>query len=321
MITIKNNFPNVIVFHHNDADGITAAFIIKEKYDNNLHNDEWSRNVTCIPCSYGEKYDINFFKEKTLENFSQDQENIVYMLDYAIQPNNLMLNFWNFLTDKNIKFFWIDHHITAIENIKHYNIPGFQSSAKSGTMNTWYEIMKNNESIPKPPMIVNFINDFDTWNKSSEYSWDKQLFPLCYFLESLGQDLNDNTGELVTSLKEMFNDNNYTNKCINVGKYIYKFVQNLYQKNTNKIYNANWQDYNCLLLNSSHKGSNQFELYENYQDYDLLISWNYNGKKYIYSLYSSNPKINCGEICKMFLNGGGHKGAGGGESLKFILDI
>lgn len=321
MLTIKNNFPNIIVFHHNDVDGIAAAFIIKQKFDNNLINQKWDRNVMCIPCSYGEKYNIDFFKDKVNEYYIDDMENIVYMLDYGIQPNNLMLNFWNWLSDKNIKFIWIDHHITAIENLKHLNIPGFQSSAKSGCMNTWYEIMKTTEGIPTPPMIIRFINDFDIWNKNTEYSFDKQLFPLVYFIDSLGTNLNNNSSELVSSLKTMFEDNNYTNKCINIGKYIYKYINTLYEKNINKIYNLQWHDYNCLLLNSNLKGSSQFELYENYQNYDLLITWYFNGKKYIYGIYSSNPKINCGNICKELFNGGGHQGAAGGESNKFIIEI
>lgn len=318
---IEKKYPNVIVFHHNDIDGILAAFIVKLKYDNNLSNSSWDRNVHCIFCNYGDKYDINFFKEAVEEHYVEEQENIVYMVDYAIQPNNLMLNFWNWLTDKGCKFVWIDHHITAIENLKHLNIPGFQTSAKSGCMNTWYEIMKTNDGIQTPPMILRFINDFDTWNKKSEYSWDKQLYPLAYFLDSLGNDLNDNTSELVTTLKSCFEDNNYTNKCINIGKYIFKYVKNQYTSNSNKIYEFNWNDYKCLLVNSSFRGSTQFESIENWRDYDLLIAWNYNGKKYIYGMYSANPKINVGEICKTFLHGGGHKGAGGGESTEFLFKL
>ena len=52
---IVRNFPNVIVFHHDDADGICAAFTIKEKYDNSLNDPEWDRNVICIPCNYRRK--------------------------------------------------------------------------------------------------------------------------------------------------------------------------------------------------------------------------------------------------------------------------
>jgi len=51
-IEIKNDYPNVICFHHNDNDGILAAYVIKHKYDNNLKNNKWEQNVKCFPCAY-----------------------------------------------------------------------------------------------------------------------------------------------------------------------------------------------------------------------------------------------------------------------------
>ena len=320
-MNIIKKYPNVIVFHHDDLDGILGAYIIKSKYDNNLIHPDWERNVQCINCKYGEKYDLNYFKETVEQYLVNDQENIVYMIDYAIQPYDYMLNFWNWLTDKGCKFFWIDHHITAIESLKHLNIPGFQSSAKSGCMNTWYEVMKNEQGIPTPPNIIKIINDLDLWNKNSEFSWEKQIMPFLYFMESIGNELNDNTGELVSTIKNCINEKDYITKCINIGKYIYKFVKRKYESNSKKTYETTWNDYKCLLINSTYKGSTQFECIENYQDYDLLITWCFNGKKYVYGIYSANPKINVGELCKMYLNGGGHKGAGGGESKDLIFKI
>ena len=81
---IVRNFPNVIVFHHDDADGICAAFTIKEKYDNSLNDPEWDRNVTCIPCNYGEKYNLQFFKDKVNENVEESLTNLIYMVDLEI---------------------------------------------------------------------------------------------------------------------------------------------------------------------------------------------------------------------------------------------
>ena len=34
-LIIKNKYPNIIVFTHNDMDGIFSAMLIKDKYDNN----------------------------------------------------------------------------------------------------------------------------------------------------------------------------------------------------------------------------------------------------------------------------------------------
>lgn len=80
----------------------------------------------------GEKYrDLDWFKSKVNESYVEDMQNIVYMTDYSIQPNDNTMRFYNWLKDKGIEFYWIDHHITAIENLRHFNIPGLQSSAHS----------------------------------------------------------------------------------------------------------------------------------------------------------------------------------------------
>ena len=315
----QNNYPNVIVFTHGDMDGIFSAMAIKYRYDNNLLNDAWDRNVHCYICGYSEMYkDLNWFKERVEESFIPEQENIVFMTDYAIQPNDTMVQFWNWLTDKGCKFYWIDHHITAIQNLKHLNIPGNQNSKNSGCLNTW-EFLTNFDPEKKSPMCIRYANDFDIWNKNSEYSWEKQLYPLCYFIESLGSDLNNNSGELVQTCYEMFQDNGFTDKCIGIGKFIWKFVLNKYQNANKKIHSFLWNDYKCLCINSSWPGSTQFEQHEEFSDADLLISWSFNGKTYQYGLYSTKPNIHVGDIAKFYLNGGGHKGAAGGETKEFIF--
>lgn len=314
-IIYTQKYNNYIVFTHNDMDGLFSAIIIKAAFDNNLENDAWERNVTCYTCTYGKKYDLNWFKEKVNEAYVEGMNNVVYMTDYAIQPNNIMLNFWNWLTDKGCQFFWIDHHITAIENLKHLNIPGLQFSGNSGAMNTWKFLHPDEEA----PFAIKLANDFDIWNKKSVYNWDKQLFPFTYFINSLGIQLNDNSGELVQTLTNMLTTPQLTEKAIEIGKYIWNFIKNQYNLSAHKIYNFMWNDYNCLCVNSSFSGSTQFQSYENYKDYDLLITWSYNGKTFGYGIYSTKPHINCGEIAQMYLNGGGHKGAGGGDTKEFIF--
>ena len=270
----------------------------------------------------GEKFkSLEWFKTKVEESYVEGQENLVFMTDYAIQPNQLMIQFYNWLQVKGCKFTWIDHHITAIQNLKHLNIPGFQNTTKSGCMNTWYELMKTPTGIQDPPMCLNMASDYDAWNKNSEYSWDKQLYPLNYFITSLGIELNDNQGELVQTCKKMFEDNNFTTQCIGIGKYIFKYVLAEYSLANRKIYNCTWNDYNCLILNTSFKGSTQFEQHPDYDKVDICIGWSFDGKRFQYGLYTTKSYINVGDIAQQFLNGGGHKGAAGGETKEFALPL
>lgn len=312
---VVRNFPNVIVFHHDDADGIVAAYIIKKKYDNSLVDSDWDRNVTCISCSYGEKYNLQFFKDNVEENAVDELQNVIYMVDYAIQPNEEMVKFWNWCKVMGYELVWIDHHITAIENLAHYNIPGLVSIKNSGCMNTWNYLYSEEKS----PMIVRYVNDFDIWNKKSQYSWEKTLYPLIYFFDSIDSNLNDNTNELVQTLNACFTNNSNTENIIKIGQYIEKYVKRQYNKALRRIKEVEWNGLKCLLLNSSFKGSTQFDEYEGKDDADLMIAWSYDGKKYNYGVYSTNPAIEVGNICKTYLNGGGHKGAGGGSSTDFIF--
>ena len=51
-VVFKNAYKRVLVFHHNDADGILSAFAIKKAYDMSLNNPNADMNVACIPCTY-----------------------------------------------------------------------------------------------------------------------------------------------------------------------------------------------------------------------------------------------------------------------------
>lgn len=121
----------------------------------------------------------------------------------------------------------------------------------------------------------------------------------------------------------MLIDNEYTNQCISIGKYIYRFVQNKYKSSSKKIYSLMWNNLKCLLINSSFKGSTQFEDYNNennelgiktFKDADIMICWSFNGTQYNYSFYSTKPNINCGKLAEQFIHGGGHQSAAGGYS-------
>ena len=81
------------------------------------------------------------------------------------------------------------------------------------------------------------------------------------------------------------------------------------------LYNVNC----CLLLNSTIKGSTQFEQYDGYENADILITWSFNGKSYNYGLYTVKPNIHVGELAAMYMNGGGHAKAAGGETKDFIF--
>lgn len=221
-----------------------VGYVIKHFYDNNLWNKEWDNNVKVYCCSYGKQFNLSWFKQVTDEFIKDyDNKNIqVYMIDYAIQPNSDMIKFNNYCKMKGAEFIWIDHHVTAIENVGVDVIKGFQDIDFSGSFNTWAYIMEKNKEVKKAPKILLLIHYLDTWKRDvTKFSWEDEIMPITYYLESLGIDLNDNTGRLVSFLKNAFDDDDkFLDEPILIGRSIYNYIKSLYNKNVKKIYNIKW---------------------------------------------------------------------------------
>ena len=299
-----------------------GAFVIKHFYDNNMENEAWDNNVKSYCCSYSKQFNLAWFKQKTEEFIDEYQENIqVFMIDYAIQPNQDMIKYYNWLKMRNIEFHWIDHHETAIENIGADTIPGYIHDKTCAAVNTWAYVNELQQKLlGQCPKILTMVNDLDIWNRAgTKYSWEDEILPLNYYITSLGTDLNDNKGELVQFLKNAFSDDAVLDKLILIGKYISNYVKAQERQNLKRIYPMEWNGYNCLVLNSTIPGSTQFENYEGFEDADLLITWSFDGKNYFYGVYSSNPNIDVGELCQSQLHGGGHRSAGGGMTKEYIF--
>ena len=53
-------------------------------------------------------------------------------------------------------------------------------------------------------------------------------------------------------------------------------------------------------------------------EYDLVVSYIYNGNTYSYSIYSKNENVDCSKIAELF-GGGGHKGASGFSTKHLVI--
>jgi len=144
----------------------------------------------------GDKYTIDYYKDIVEQHILEDRQNIVYMVDLSIQPYTDLQVFKNWLDELGIDFYWIDHHMSAIEATKHLNIPGIQNTKHSGCWLAWNYLNENMDI----PVLINKVSDFDIWNLHSEYDWQNELLPLTYYLESFGFDINDNNSYLVKLL-------------------------------------------------------------------------------------------------------------------------
>lgn len=330
MITYKTDYKSILVFSHDDLDGIFSAYAVKHMYDNNLENEQWERNVKVNLCGYSEKYTLSWFKNEVnefIKETSAKEENPqyeVYMLDYAIQPNEEMIKFKNFLDDLGIEFYWCDHHITAIENLHHYNFKGFQNTRAAGCINTWnflHSNTENGEISEEPPTAYKMANDFDLWHlESTAFSWEKQILPFSFFIQSLGIDINNNSGNLVKTIKSFIDNPSIIESTVStIGKSIYNYVMEQCKKNAGNVYESSFNGIPCLVINSLGNNTYEFQNHPKFSEADLLIRWSFDGKRYNYGIYTCKDEIDVGEICTKYFNGGGHRKSGGGNSDKLLV--
>lgn len=336
MLEVKTETKYHLVFSHDDADGILAAFAVKFAFDDNLFNEAWPMNVKCHLCNYSKKFNLQFFKNKVneyLQELSEDRVSpkdvIVYMLDYAIQPNDDMMKFNNYVTKVlGAKLLWVDHHSSAIENLSHFNIPGLQTTENCACVNTWKFLNKIAPDMimsDEAPLLYKLINEFDLWHvDSQEFSWTEQIVPCALIIQSFPLVLDDNRSETVKFLLNSISNNGIllTNTLKTVGKALFNFRTNEELKNSSKIYKGTFLDkYSCLALNTIDHGSRIFDncTFESPDAVDLLIIWNFDGSVYEYSIYTKKDDLNVGKLCEEALNGGGHPKAGGGSSSELLI--
>lgn len=220
-----NNYPNIIIFAANNPDGIVASYLIKEKYDNNLQNDLWQNNVHVYLTERKEgsiREDFNKIEQKVVK----DQRNIIFLINPEMDANSI-LKIWNWTTDRGYEFVWLDNNIENIQEIRHLNIPGKQSSRKS-TATLTYEYLNEGAAIPR------FFQVFDeaiVKNSGDITLKEKEALPLYYFVQSLGNNLNENTNDfLFQNLNKIINEEQFLNQAIQVGKFVYNHVKLQQQK-------------------------------------------------------------------------------------------
>lgn len=228
-----NNYPNIIIFAANNPDGIVASYLIKDKYDNNLQNDLWQKNVHVYLTERKEGSIREDYYKKIEQKLAKGQKNIVYLVNAIDLDSNSIIKLWNWSTDKGLEFVWLDNNIDNIELLKHLNIPGKQSSLKS-TATLTYEFLNENQPVSK------FFQIFDEGVVEKDeyiFSKEKEALPLYYFVASLGNTINDNENDfLFQNLNKIIREEEFLKQAIQVGKFVYNYAKlQKQQEEINKV--------------------------------------------------------------------------------------
>lgn len=318
---------NILIVHHTDADGHCAAALAKYELATDFDT------VSFFEYDYSPEIDIEI-----------PENTIVYLVDIGMDVT--VDKFINdcLAEDKKNDIIHIDHHKTSVEYYKNNPNVGWkyfvhdetdERGPISGCLLTYiYSCMHNDErqnpmDMPfdmtetrshvrfnddpereyRIPFIVRLIDDHDVFLHNL-----KESRPFSYAYKNSESSMVDPTNEDFWEI--IYNDNHYMlHEMVCHGDTLIKEEarRNDKLREIGAFTTDIFDGYSCLCLNNLNHGSDMFG--KEYEKYDMVCRFAYNGKNWSYSLYSAHTdRVDVSTFCKNF-GGGGHRGAGG-----FIID-
>lgn len=279
-------------FYHNDLDGRCAGSIVAQ-YENNYNKEDF--------------FEVDYVMELPLDKIQKDEK--VYFVDYSFKKDTI----WQLedILQKTDNIIWIDHHTSSLNLEKEMSwlkqIKGIRQDKVSGAGLTYMYLY--NCSFDELPYHVKLVSDYDCWI----YDYDPDTTNFKLGIETKNYDALDNIWIELFDTKEIMS---IINDVILTGMTIKKYIDMdnaQYLKNYN--YESEIAGHRCLVVN---KKSNSWIFGDRYNEYPLVMVWVFDGKKYLYSIFSSNPNIDCSKIAESY-GGGGHKGAAGFSSDELLF--
>ncbi len=307
------------IFYHNDEDGKASARVVYINLKKSGVDDALLKEHAFIEVNHS----TDFPKEKI------DGDSTVYIVDLSFTEKTYKDIIW--ILEYGTKVVWIDHHKSSntalkliLEEIKdkpelienfEYKI---ETDTKKAAVVLVYEYFaeKNNIDLDEyyrpRPSYIDYISDYDTWTyKYAELTE--------YFILGINSDIYGLHPLKSKVWEEFENEPELYKKWTDKGRTVKNYIDS---KNTEYresfMYESVYEGITCAVINNK---TNSWIFGDCYEKYPFVVVWVFNGKQYIYSLYSNNTNVDCSEIVKKLSNGegGGHKGSAGFRSDRLIF--
>ena len=265
-------------YYHNDLDGRCAGAIVFMSVG--IKSENGRHKLEMIEVDYKDDIDVN--------GINKNEQ--IWIVDFSFKPE-LMER----VLKKTKDIIWIDHHKTADEYKYSEEIKGLRITEDkqfSGCELTWMYFYPDKDI----PTFIKLIGDRDKW--AWKFGTETKLF-------NLGLQLYPHQPQ-DKIWQELF-DFEMVRRVQLDGEICGKFRDNFCKDYADSYgFEAEFEGYKCFALGLYMFGSETFG--ERFKEYDICLSFEYDGKNYIIGLYSTTVDVSI--IAKKY-GGGGHKGAAG----------
>lgn len=284
-------------FYHNDMDGRCAGSLVAY-YTDNYEQDSY--------------YEVDYRNPLPIDKVEIGE--VVYIVDYSFTDNTVGV--LAELLKLNCKIVWIDHHSSSIRQCNTHDwvnsLNGIRDESRSGAYLTYqyFSKCKDDEDVPE---FIKLVDDYDRW--IFKYNNDTDFFKLSVDSMKNGP-LSDLWKTLLFQAICFKHNSELLNSIISSGAAIYDYIQVTNAEHLSSYgYESEILNHKCFVMN---RRSNSQLFGDKINEYPIVATWVFDGSQYTYSLYSSNPDVDCSKIAEHF-GGGGHKGAAGFHSNTLIF--
>jgi len=232
-----------------------------------------------------------------------DTKRRVIMVDVSF-PMELMFN----MSQVN-GLIWIDHHISAINDIGPISefCGGIRATDKAACELTWEYFFPD----VKMPEIVRLLGRYDCFGHKGTDE-ELKVLEFQYGARQVIGNVDDAYNYLM-SAKGRGDWNSDVALCEDIhigGKSIYAYLCSEAKQSYKKIFPIILDGYKFACVNQERFNPINFRIDYHKDGYDGFACFWYDKGQYVYSLYNDNGNVDCSVIAKK-RGGGGHKGASG----------
>lgn len=288
-----------VYYHNRDLDGFSSAAIVKL-----AHPD-----AEFIGYDYGMPFEVPEGEE-------------VIMVDVSL-PMHIM----NEIGAKSSGFTWIDHHVSAINEFNEYyknRIPPINAvldTSFAACQLTWMHFFPE-----KPiPVTIDFLGDYDIWQNQDLNHWNETILPFqfgmrleCNSLETFPMHLLHYGPDGFPTL-HIYDIDRSIGLIVSKGKLVLQYQSSVNEVQCKKSFVKEFEGLRALFLNGGGFNSDVFKSVYNPEVHDVMMPFQFNGKFWTFSIYTTKDEIDCSVLAKRH-GGGGHKKAAGFQ-VDNLIDI
>jgi oligoribonuclease NrnB/cAMP/cGMP phosphodiesterase (DHH superfamily) len=290
---------HAIIYHSADLDGHCSGAIVRSFL---LRNGTSEKEIQIIGMDYGRSFDIETCRNKN-----------VYIVDFSFPPDKMLL-----LKGISKSLIWIDHHITAIEDMKNIEaeLLGLRKVGEAACELCWQHFFPEKSM----PLAVKLLGRYDVWMWEKEYP---AAIDLQKGLQSFNNGYSHPDAEFWNGL--LFNGNNSItfNQLLSDGRIINNYAKNVDKKYAfSHAFITKLGDVPMVAINKGMTSSAIFDELDEKYDLPILrcyFSWILD-VGYKIGLYTKEADFDVSIIAKSY-GGGGHKKAAGFISYNLPFEL